>query len=96
MFLEYNWLVKHNLEVDWNNGTIQFTKCPRTCKLKHQNISFSSKYQRTQTADDNDKEQQEIGKEPDPTNLENLPDYIWPFTHLFNKKKFEKLLERRE
>ena len=76
MFLEYNWLVKHNLEVDWNNGTIQFTKCPRTCKLKHQNISFLSKYQRTQTADDNDKEQQEIGKEPDPTNLEDLPDYI--------------------
>ena len=38
----------------------------------------------------------EIGKEPDKTNPENLPEYIWPFTHLFNKKKFEKLPERRE
>jgi len=38
----------------------------------------------------------EIGKEPDKTNPEDLPDYIRPFTHLFNKKKFEKLLERRE
>ena len=37
-----------------------------------------------------------IGKEPDKTNLEDLPDYIRPFTHLFNKKKFEKLPERRE
>jgi len=29
-------------------------------------------------------------------NPEELPKYIWPFTHLFNKKKFEKLLERCE
>ena len=38
----------------------------------------------------------EIGKEPNKTNPEDLPEYIWPFTHLFNKKKFEKLLERQE
>ncbi len=38
----------------------------------------------------------EIGKEPDNTNPEDLPDYIWPFTHIFNKKKFKKLLERHE
>jgi len=38
----------------------------------------------------------EIGKEPDKTNPEDLPEYIQPFTHLFNKKKFKKLLERRE
>ena len=43
-----------------------------------------------------DKEQQEIGKEPDPTNPEDLPDYICPFTHLFNKRKFKKLLDKRE
>jgi len=30
------------------------------------------------------------------TNLEDLPKYIWPFTHLFNKKIFEKLQEWRE
>ena len=96
MFPGYDWLVKHNPEVDWNKETIQFTRYPRTCKPKHQNISFSSKYQRTQTIDNNDKGQQEIGKEPDLTNPKNLPDYIQPFTHFFNKKKFEKLLERRE
>ena len=38
----------------------------------------------------------EIRKEPDNTNLEDLPEYIQPFTHLFNKKKFEKLLERHK
>jgi len=30
------------------------------------------------------------------TNPEDLPEYIQPFTHLFNKKKFEKLPERHE
>ena len=34
-----------------------------------------------------------IGKEPNAINLEDLPDYIQPFTHLINKKKFKKLLE---
>jgi len=29
-------------------------------------------------------------------NPEDLPEYIRPFMHLFNKKKFEKLPERRE
>ena len=35
----------------------------------------------------------EIRKEPDKINPEDLPDYIRPFTHLFNKKKFKKLLK---
>ena len=38
----------------------------------------------------------EIGKELDNTKLENLLNYIWPFMHLFNKKKSKKLLERCE
>ena len=38
----------------------------------------------------------EIGKKPDKTNPEDLPEYIRPFTHLFNKKKFKKLPERWE
>ena len=35
----------------------------------------------------------EIRKELDKTNPENLPEYIQPFTYLFNKKKFKKLLK---
>ena len=41
--------------------------------------------------EDNNKGQQEIGKKLDPTNPEDLPNYIQSFTHLFNKKKFEQL-----
>ena len=36
----------------------------------------------------------EIRKKQDKMNPEDLLEYIWPFTHLFNKKKFEKLLEQ--
>ena len=45
---------------------------------------------------ENNKEQQKIEKEPDSTNPEDLSDYIRSFTHLFNKKKFKKLPDRRE
>jgi len=41
-----------------------------------------------------DKRYQEIGKKPDLTNPEDLLEYIWSFTHLFNKKKCEKMLKR--
>jgi len=34
-----------------------------------------------------------IRKEPDKMNPEDFLEYIQPFIHLFNKKKFEKLPE---
>jgi len=42
MFLGYDWLVKHNPEIDWNKGVMKFTRCPRLCKINYQNISFTS------------------------------------------------------
>jgi len=89
MFLEHDWLVKHNPEVNWKDSKIKFTRYPGSCRMKHQDIEF--KTQRTQA-----KETSDISKKPDPMNLEDLLDYIQPFTYLFNKKKFEKLLKRRE
>jgi len=60
--------------------------------MKHEDIWFNTRRQMAmgKMKQNNGK----IGKEPDKTNPEDLPDYIWPFTHLFNKKKLEKLLER--
>ena len=58
MFLGYNWLVKHNPEVDWNKKTMWFIKYPRTCRIKHQDIPFTPRYQRIQTTDNSDKGQQ--------------------------------------
>ena len=94
MFLGHDWLVKHNPEVNWKNGTIRFTRCPGQCTMKHEDIRFKTR--RTKATDNMEQNNGKIGKEPDRTNPEDLPDYIQPFTHLFNKKKFEKLLERHE
>ena len=35
MFLEHNWLVKHNLKVNWKNGIIKFTRCSENCTMKY-------------------------------------------------------------
>ena len=35
MFLGYDWLVKHNPEVNWSTETMQFTKCLKTCRTRH-------------------------------------------------------------
>jgi len=62
--------------------------------MKHEDIQFNTR--RQMATDKTEQDNGKIGKEPDKTNSEGLPDYIRPFTHLFNKKKFEKLPERRE
>jgi len=89
MFLGHDWLVKHNPEVNWKNRTIKFTRCLGSCKMKHWDIE--SKTRRTQVTETTTQDNGEIGKELDKTNPEDLPEYIQPFTHLFNKKKFKKL-----
>jgi len=35
MFLEYDWLVKHNSEVNWDKRIIQFTRCLREYRIQH-------------------------------------------------------------
>jgi len=59
--------------------------------MKHQDIKFKTrKTQATKTTAQNNSK---TGKELDKINPEDLPEYIWLFIHLFNKNKFEKLLE---
>jgi len=62
--------------------------------MKHEDIRFKTR--RTKAMDNTEQNNGKIGKEPDKKNPEDLPDYIRPFTHLFNKKKFENLPERRK
>ena len=38
MFLGHDWLVKHNLEINWKNGTIKITRCLGNCTMKHEDI----------------------------------------------------------
>jgi len=74
MFLRHNWLVKHNPEVNWKNGTIKFTRCLGSCKMKHQVIEFKTR--RTQAIETIEQDNGEIGKELNKTNPEDLLEYI--------------------
>jgi len=77
MFLGHDWLVKHNLEVNWKNGTIKFTRCPGNCTMTHKDIRFNSRQTKdTETKDNQEQDNGEIGKEPDKTNPEDLLEYI--------------------
>ena len=60
--------------------------------MKHEDIRFKTR--RTKSTEITEQDNREIGKELDNMNPKDLPDYIQPFTHLFNKKKFKKLPER--
>jgi len=35
IFLEHNWLIKHNSKVNWKEGRIQFTQYLGSCKMEH-------------------------------------------------------------
>ena len=43
MFLGHNWLVKHNLEVNWKNRMIKFTRYLGSCTMKHQDVRFKTR-----------------------------------------------------
>jgi len=74
MFLGHDWLIKHNPEVNWKNGTIRFTRCPGQCTMKHEDIRFKTR--RTKAMYNMEQDNGKIGKELDRTNPEDLPDYI--------------------
>ena len=76
MFLGYDWLVKHNPEVNWKNGTIKFTRCPGNCTMMYKDIWFNSRWTKEIATDKTEQDNGEIGKEPDTMNPEDLPEYI--------------------
>ena len=53
MFLGHDWLVKHNLEVNWKNRTIKFTRCPGNYTMTHKDIQFNSRQTKDMETKDN-------------------------------------------
>ena len=86
MFLEYDWLVKHNSEVNQNKGMIQFTRYLKECKTQHQDIVFISRTRKIKPI----KNRQRTLENRHRTRFNQSRKYIGVFKHLFNKKKFKK------
>jgi len=90
LFLGYDWLEKYNPEIDWKKETINFTRCPKDCHLAGQTTTFNNQWTLIHT------DKPTKGKKLDKTGELDLPKYIQPFIHLFNKKKFKVLSQKRE
>ena len=76
MFLGHDWLVKHNPEVNWRNGTIKFTRCPGNCTMTHKDIQFNFRQTKETATDKTEQDKDDISKELDKTNPEDLLEYI--------------------
>jgi len=62
MFLGHDWLVKHNSEVNWKNGTIKFTRYPGGCTMKHKDIQFKTR--RTKAMETMETKEQDKSRRP--------------------------------
>ena len=40
VILRYMWLKKHNPDIDWTNGEVKMTHCPRSCYLLQEKSIF--------------------------------------------------------
>ena len=76
IIIGFTWLKKHNPEIDWKTGHIQFTRCPQECNVtiqehkKRQTKAFKYKASK-QEVDDNVKEE-EIEDEVDVKTENNI------------------------
>ena len=71
MFLGHDWLVKHNPEVNWKNGTIKFMRCPGNYTMMHKDIRFNSRRTKEMEQDNS-----KVGKELNKMNPKDLLEYI--------------------
>lgn len=79
IFLGHDWLTRHNPEIDWRLGTIEFTRCPETCAV------------RTPSPHPNHiRVRQMAGDKP---TKEKWPSYLNDFANVFSEKGFEQLPE---
>ncbi|EJC98537.1 uncharacterized protein FOMMEDRAFT_95756 [Fomitiporia mediterranea MF3/22] len=82
IFLEYDWLNKHNLEIDWGQGIVSFTRCPDSCSMSlNEAETYPDVPEYLRRTDD------------DPTLVFTIPYYLEVYKDVFSKESFEQLLE---
>ncbi|KXN85040.1 hypothetical protein AN958_11778 [Leucoagaricus sp. SymC.cos] len=89
IFLGHNQLTHHNLEINWKEGIVRFTRCPPNCEISHHNIHVEPYIQRIQAEEEEENEE----KQSDPTTVKDSPQYMKAYTYLFNKTNFDQFPE---
>ena len=82
IFLRYDWLTKHNPEIDWGQGTVSFTRCPDSCSMSFEEIeAYPDVPEYLRRTDD------------DPTPVFTIPSYLEEYKDVFSEESFEQLLQ---
>ena len=78
IFLGYDWLTKHNPEIDWGQGTVSFTKCSDSCFMSFKEIKTYLNVLEYLKRTDNDS-----------TPVFTIPSYFEEYKNVFSKESFE-------
>ena len=82
IFLGYDWLTKHNPEINWGQGTVSFTKCSDSCFMSFKEIEAYPDVSEYLRRTDND-----------PTLVFTIPSYLEEYKDVFSEESFEQLLQ---
>ena len=82
IFLGYDWLTKHNSEIDWEQGTVSFTKCSDSCSMSFEEIEAYPDVPEYLRRTNNN-----------PTLVFTIPSYLEKYKDVFSKESFEQLLQ---
>jgi hypothetical protein len=98
LFLGLDWFKKHNPEVDWQEGRIQFARCPRTCAIKNVAIEDEPEEKEEEKEEDDCPELQEDDSddEEEKDTNEPTPDYFKEFPNVFTEQEHIPLAPHRE
>ena len=78
IFLRYDWLTKHNSEINWGQDTVSFTKCLDSCSMSFEKIeTYSDVLEYLRRTDD------------DLTLVFTIPSYFEEYKDVFSKESFE-------
>ena len=84
IIIGFTWLKKHNPEINWKTGNVQFTRCPQECtitireyKKKHAN---AFKYRASIEEVDDDVKESEIEDDVDVETEEDI--YLWVLEYI--------------
>ncbi|KAL5504680.1 hypothetical protein ACEPAH_7343 [Sanghuangporus vaninii] len=79
IFLGHDWLQRHNPEIDWRIGKIDFTRCPEECGCVSSEEEIDDEYVRRVRVDE----------------AKKWPSYLEEYSDVFSEESFERLPDHR-
>ena len=99
VILRYMWLKKHNPDIDWTNGEVKMTRCPRSCYLLQEKIYIPSNTQKERSGAglvcSQDLSYMDKPKKVEKTAEELVPKEYHQYLKVFSKEELERMPIRK-